>query len=128
MLPKTLPLPPDELDDEILSNVESIWGRGPNKTYEFLRHECSKQDLRSLKGNLSSSYLSFILYVTHVSGASWLNDKVINFYYALIAEEAKEEDKKVHYFDTLFYRKIRDQGHSAVKRWTKKINIFEYDR
>ena len=34
---------------------------------------------------------------------------------------------KVHAFNTFFYPKIISGGHSAVKRWTRKVDVFAVD-
>ncbi len=72
----------------------------------------------------------------------WLNDETINMYGLMIlarskkaAEErakAKSEGRKcdtqwlcywdVHFFNSFFYSKVEKEGHSAVKRWTRKVS------
>ena len=32
----------------------------------------------------------------------------------------------VYAFTTFFYPKLKENGHSSVKRWTKKVDIFSY--
>ena len=63
-------------------------------------------------------------------GAEWLNDEVMNFYYQLIAGRSKNNDSlpKTHAFNTFFYAKLKQQGHGGVKRWTRKVDIFSFDR
>ena len=34
---------------------------------------------------------------------------------------------KVHAFNTFFYPKITNGGHSAVKRWTRRVDVFAVD-
>ena len=34
---------------------------------------------------------------------------------------------KVHAFNTFFYPKITSGGHSAVRRWTRKVDVFAVD-
>ncbi|KAF0298737.1 Sentrin-specific protease 1 [Amphibalanus amphitrite] len=46
---------------------------------------------------------------------NWLND------------ETNEKLPKVYCFNTFFYGKIVSQGHSSVKRWTRKVDIFAHD-
>lgn len=62
-------------------------------------------------------------------GLNWLNDEVINFYMSLIVERARCSTKlpKVYSFNTFFYTKLRSSGHSSLKRWTRKVDIFSYD-
>uniref|UniRef100_A0A0B6Z4U0 Ubiquitin-like protease family profile domain-containing protein n=1 Tax=Arion vulgaris TaxID=1028688 RepID=A0A0B6Z4U0_9EUPU len=60
-----------------------------------------------------------------LSGLSWLNDEVINFYMNLLMRSGElGERAKLYAFNTFFYPKVKTGGHSAVKRWTKNINIF----
>ncbi|XP_033761792.1 sentrin-specific protease 1-like isoform X2 [Pecten maximus] len=63
-----------------------------------------------------------------LSGLNWLNDEIINFYMNLLMERGKEEGKsKVYACNTFFYPKVVSGGHSAVRRWTKRIDIFSQD-
>uniref|UniRef100_A0A1A8IF27 SUMO1/sentrin/SMT3 specific peptidase 2 n=1 Tax=Nothobranchius kuhntae TaxID=321403 RepID=A0A1A8IF27_NOTKU len=63
----------------------------------------------------------------------WLNDEVINFYLSLIMERSsgKAGQLKVYSFSTFFFPKLRGGGqpggHTAVKRWTKAVDIFVFD-
>jgi len=61
--------------------------------------------------------------------STWLNDEVVNFYFNLIKERGEKTDglPKVHVFNTFFYPKIMKVGHSGVKRWTRKVDVFSYD-
>ncbi|XP_069111084.1 sentrin-specific protease 1-like [Argopecten irradians] len=63
-----------------------------------------------------------------LSGLNWLNDEIINFYMNLLMERGKEEGKaKVYACNTFFYPKVLSGGHSAVRRWTKRIDVFSQD-
>lgn len=65
-----------------------------------------------------------------LSGLNWLNDEVINFYTALIAERGNVSEgklPKVHSMNTFFYPKLLSQGYSSLRRWTKKVDIFAQD-
>ncbi|XP_064021138.1 sentrin-specific protease 2-like isoform X2 [Pogoniulus pusillus] len=58
----------------------------------------------------------------------WLNDEVINFYMKLIAERNKKEGfAAVHAFSTFFYPKFISGGYTAVRRWTKGVDLFQQD-
>ena len=60
----------------------------------------------------------------------WVNDAVINFYFELIMEDSRSPAAclRVFAFSTFFYTKLRDSGgHHGVRRWTKKVNLFDYD-
>ena len=60
---------------------------------------------------------------------SWLNDEVINFYMNLLVERSENNDSlpKVYAMNTFFIPKLLQSGHSALKRWTRKVDIFSYD-
>ncbi|XP_078613563.1 uncharacterized protein LOC144883149 [Branchiostoma floridae x Branchiostoma japonicum] len=51
----------------------------------------------------------------------WLNDNVINGYFELLAEVRPD----VYCFNTFFYTQLCRKGYQGVKRWTKKVQIFE---
>ncbi|XP_031834010.1 uncharacterized protein LOC116427612 [Nomia melanderi] len=59
---------------------------------------------------------------------NWLNDEVINFYMnLLIARSTGDKYPKVHAMNTFFYPKLISGGHTSLKRWTRKIDIFSQD-
>ncbi|CAK6951470.1 sentrin-specific protease 1 [Scomber scombrus] len=59
---------------------------------------------------------------------NWLNDEVINFYMNLLVERSKDPNMpSANTFNTFFYPKLRSSGYSAVRRWTKKMDIFSKD-
>ncbi|XP_022250431.1 sentrin-specific protease 1-like isoform X2 [Limulus polyphemus] len=63
-----------------------------------------------------------------LAGLNWLNDEVINFYMNLLMERGKLENfPSVYAFNTFFYPKLAAGGHNALRRWTRKIDIFSYD-
>ncbi|KAM3618045.1 uncharacterized protein V6R79_014436 [Siganus canaliculatus] len=63
-----------------------------------------------------------------LSNLNWLNDEVINFYMNLLVERSKAPSlPSVNTFNTFFYPKLRSSGYSAVRRWTKKMDIFSKD-
>lgn len=54
--------------------------------------------------------------------------QVINFYMNLLVERSKNPSlPSVNTFNTFFYPKLRSSGYSAVRRWTKKTDIFSKD-
>lgn len=54
--------------------------------------------------------------------------KVINFYFNLLMERGgKDKLPSVYVFNTFFYPKLCQGGHSALKRWTRRVDIFTYD-
>lgn len=63
-----------------------------------------------------------------LSNLNWLNDEVINFYMNLLVERSKDPClPSVNTFNTFFFPKLRSSGYSAVRRWTKKMDIFSRD-
>ncbi|XP_046487627.1 sentrin-specific protease 1 [Neodiprion pinetum] len=61
-----------------------------------------------------------------LSGLNWLNDEVINFYMNLLIVRGNSGGNfpKVHALNTFFYPKLLSGGHSSLKRWTRKVDIF----
>ena len=54
--------------------------------------------------------------------------QIINFYMELLKERGTLDNyPKVHAFNTFFYPKITSGGHSAVKRWTRRVDVFAVD-
>lgn len=47
----------------------------------------------------------------------------------LLAERSRLNDNlpKVHAMNTFFLEKLLENGYSSVKRWTKKVDIFDHD-
>lgn len=63
-----------------------------------------------------------------LAGLNWLNDEVMNFYMELLKERGKLENyPNVYTFNTFFYPRLLSGGHSALKRWTRKVDIFSFD-
>lgn len=63
-----------------------------------------------------------------LAGLNWLNDEVINFYMELLKERGKLDNyPSVYTFNTFFYPRLLSGGHAALKRWTRKVDIFSYD-
>lgn len=63
-----------------------------------------------------------------LAGLNWLNDEIINFYMNLLMERSQLDGyPTVYAFNTFFYTKLLNSGHSALKRWTRKVDIFAYD-
>ncbi|CEG79415.1 hypothetical protein RMATCC62417_13889 [Rhizopus microsporus] len=60
---------------------------------------------------------------------TWLNDEIINFYFALLADRASHDPSMpaIHCFSTFFCSTLREQGYAKVRRWTKRVDIFTKD-
>nr|XP_061803493.1 sentrin-specific protease 1-like [Nerophis lumbriciformis] len=101
-----------ELTEEMDAQVDKVLRRGsPDEVFsEGFGLSLTRKDLQTL------------------SGLSWLNDEVINFYMNLLVERSKDTKlPSVNTFSTFFYPKLRSSGYSAVRRWTKKMDIFSKD-
>nr|CAI5827162.1 unnamed protein product [Callosobruchus analis] len=64
-----------------------------------------------------------------LAGLNWLNDEVINFYMNLIIERSKQspDRPKAFAFNTFFYPKLLKDGPQGLRRWTKRVDLFEHD-
>lgn len=66
-------------------------------------------------------------------GHNWLNDEVINFYMNLLTERGEKRGggsdglPTVYAMNTFFVPRLMQAGHSGVKRWTRKVDIFAKD-
>ncbi|CAL8319823.1 unnamed protein product [Merluccius merluccius] len=109
----------------------------PEEKPEFpeLVEEMEDEVSRALRGGSSHEVLSegFGLSLTRkdlqtLSNLNWLNDEVINFYMNLLVQRSKSPGlPSVDTFNTFFYPKLLTSGYSAVRRWTKKMDIFAAD-
>ena len=66
-----------------------------------------------------------------LSGSNWLNDEVINSYLSLVVHRINSlyGSTTVFAFGTHFFMKLihSDCDFTAVQRWTRKVDIFNYD-
>lgn len=64
-----------------------------------------------------------------LAGLNWLNDEVINFYMNLLMERGRTVPglPSVYAFNTFFYPKLLTSGYSALRRWTRHVDIFAHD-
>ncbi|XP_016378012.1 sentrin-specific protease 1-like isoform X3 [Sinocyclocheilus rhinocerous] len=100
-----------------------------------LTEDMVKEVSRALRGGIQDEVLSegFRLTITRkdlqtLNHLNWLNDEVINFYMNLLVERSKQPNLPSAYtFNTFFFPKLRSSGYSAVRRWTKKVDIFSVD-
>lgn len=61
-------------------------------------------------------------------GMNWLNDEVVNAYMNLLVIRGNKTGyKRVYAFNTFFYPKLRESGYSSIKRWTRRVDIFNHD-
>ncbi|VDO03022.1 unnamed protein product [Rodentolepis nana] len=67
--------------------------------------------------------------ITTLTGNTWLNDIVVNFYLQLISHRSRQcpEMLKVHAFNSFFYPQFVSADYSGVRRWTKSVDLFSQD-
>ncbi|KAK4051275.1 hypothetical protein OIO90_004756 [Microbotryomycetes sp. JL221] len=83
--------------------------------------------------------------IIRLKGLTWLNDEIITFYCQLINSRSLKaqqdlnsnqtklkqsnavELKKVFCFNSFFYNSLSTGGHKKVKRWTKRVDLFDQD-
>ncbi|ESP00184.1 hypothetical protein LOTGIDRAFT_201054 [Lottia gigantea] len=105
---QTLP----EITADMKEIIEKALQSGPTQAVlsEGYKLQILKQDMLTLKG------------------LNWLNDEVINFYMNMLMERGENDNMpKVHAFNTFFYPKLMGAGHSAVRRWTKRVDVLAVD-
>ncbi|KAL8578614.1 hypothetical protein ACOMHN_007072 [Nucella lapillus] len=65
--------------------------------------------------------------IATLGGLNWLNDEVINFYMNMLMERGQQEGfSRTYAFNTFFYPKLMSRGHDAVKRWTRRVDVFSH--
>ncbi|KFQ44682.1 Sentrin-specific protease 1, partial [Nestor notabilis] len=101
-----------EITEEMEKEIKSVF-RGGNQDEvlsEAFRLTITRKDIQTL------------------NNLNWLNDEIINFYMNLLMERSKEKGlPAVHAFNTFFFTKLKTAGYQAVKRWTKKVDVFSVD-
>ena len=111
-----------EMTDEMEAKISQYLSASPSqKLVDAYNIPITRKDLDTLRG------------------LNWLNDEIINFYLQMIVERNKNTEKekypnipdnwaKVYAMNTFFLPKLRTTGYSAVKRWTRKVDIFSFDK
>ena len=101
-----------ELTDEMESEINDILSSAPSQTL-VNAHDIpiTRKDLDTLRG------------------LNWLNDEIINFYLQMIVARSKENENwpNVYTMNTFFLPKLMKTGFDAIKRWTRKVDIFSFD-
>nr|KAF6497654.1 SUMO specific peptidase 1 [Rousettus aegyptiacus] len=101
-----------EITEEMEKEIKSVFRNGNQDEVlsEAFRLTITRKDIQTLN---------------HLN---WLNDEIINFYMNMLMERSKEKElPSVHAFNTFFFTKLKTAGYQAVKRWTKKVDIFSVD-
>ncbi|XP_007897195.2 sentrin-specific protease 5 [Callorhinchus milii] len=114
-------------EGDILMKLKQLFHQDFSDRKSLIRTEIRKyQKMGTYK--LASSFQ--VVYNKHVLtlddlvtlyGENWLNDQVINMYGELIVDAVPD---KVHFFNSFFYKQLQTKGYNAVKRWTKKVDLF----
>lgn len=110
----------------------------PANDYPQLNTEQQKQIVRWISGRDTGTVLNSKFNLTisrhdiqtlNWNPLTWLNDEVINFYMELLGERSKQSETlpKVHGMNTFFLPRLIEHGYSAVRRWTRKVDIFQFD-
>ncbi|XP_060108179.1 sentrin-specific protease 1 [Heteronotia binoei] len=98
----------EEMEREIKSVLRS--GNQDDMLSEAFRLTITRKDIHTL------------------NNLNWLNDEIINFYMNMLMERSKQKGfPAVHAFNTFFFTKLKTAGYQAVKRWTKKVDVFSVD-
>ncbi|XP_028614824.1 sentrin-specific protease 2-like [Grammomys surdaster] len=96
--------------EEMEKDIKRALGQGPQEEIVSNRFklELTRRDIQTLKNG------------------QWLNDEVINFYMNLLIERNENQGyPALHVFSTFFYPKLKQSGYTAVKRWTRGIDLFD---
>ncbi|XP_054859108.1 sentrin-specific protease 1 [Eublepharis macularius] len=101
-----------EITEEMEREIKSVLRNGnPDEVLsEAFRLTITRKDIHTL------------------NNLNWLNDEIINFYMNMLMERSKLKGfPAVHAFNTFFFTKLKTASYQAVKRWTKKVDIFSVD-
>ncbi|VBB78234.1 Protease that specifically cleaves Smt3p protein conjugates, putative [Yarrowia lipolytica] len=98
-----------DLTSEQLKQVDDLWRSSPhNVIIDKFRIDLKGDDIHKLKDG------------------RWLNDNVINFYFAMITERSKKAEGKLPVIGcmvTQFFKNLQEKGYSGVARWAKRAGI-----
>ena len=102
-----------ELDSEIVDTVINKCDNLPDEQ-EVVVIENIPITIETLKKILGRS---------RISSENWLNDESLNAFIALLNRNYPSS----HMFTTNFYTKYVNDGYYKMRKWTKNINITDYD-
>ncbi|XP_044299081.1 sentrin-specific protease 1 isoform X1 [Varanus komodoensis] len=125
------------LEKEIPVTIGPKGSKTPDNEEEFpeITEEMEREIKSVLRSGNQDEVLSeaFRLTITRkdiqtLNHLNWLNDEIINFYMNMLMERSKQKGfPTVHAFNTFFFTKLKTAKYLAVKRWTKKVDIFAVD-
>jgi sentrin-specific protease 1 len=101
-----------ELNIDMLERIKSALSAGPSNEIlvQGFGLQITRKDIQTL------------------AGLNWLNDEIINFYMNLLIIRGNcKKYPSVYAMNTFFYPKLCSSGHSCLKRWTRKVDIFAKD-
>ncbi|XP_046401958.1 uncharacterized protein LOC124167936 [Ischnura elegans] len=111
------------LEEEISEEEEEL----PELTTEMLDcvHDALQKGRSCVLARLGSNTITGADIQT-LADSNWLNDEVINNYMDMLTQRGQSNEyPSVHCFNTFFYPKLNSSGYSSVRRWTKKVDIFQ---
>ncbi|XP_037903482.1 ubiquitin-like-specific protease ESD4 [Hermetia illucens] len=132
--------------DKTLNDKKLKWIEYYNKTREpiseiengkvyIINYETNNRQRFIIKTNTDNSIVTtkYNLNITKkdietLTDNNWLNDQIVNFYLNLIADDntKKLNQSKIHVMNTFLLPILKTSGYNAIKRWTRKVNIFLY--
>ncbi|GAB0094063.1 uncharacterized protein DMENIID0001_092840 [Sergentomyia squamirostris] len=131
-----------KMNDIAISRATIVIEDSSEEEEEFILPELTTEQLTLVKnvthrGSPTEVIVSkFNLNITRqdlctLIGDAWLNDEVINFYMNLLTERSTKSENnnlpKVYAMNTFFAVRLLQGGHAGVKRWTRKVDIFNHD-
>ncbi|XP_066203961.1 sentrin-specific protease 5 [Saccopteryx leptura] len=112
-------------EKDVLGRLKDVFNEDFSNRKPFINREITNYRARHQKCNFRVFYNKHMLDMDDLAtldGQNWLNDQVINMYGELIMDAVPE---KVHFFNSFFHRQLVTKGYNGVKRWTKKVDLFQ---
>ena len=57
----------------------------------------------------------------------WLNDRIVSEYLSLVANRSENARPTIRVLSTFLYTRYETNGYHAVRKWTRKSNMFDSD-
>lgn len=113
---------PEEEEEEIeaLDDLIELTDKEHIVIDEALRQHLNDEEVLVDKFNITIKRKD----IQTLQGLNWLNDEIINFYFNLITEKRTN----VYAFNTFFYPKLVTGKQKSLARWTRKVDLFKYDK
>lgn len=95
----------------------------------FLKNDMDEEKTQEKNVKNKHKYIVDDDFKKHLRGETELSGSIIDGYMELITQRSVENSgyNKVFAFSTYFYEKYLRSGHKGVKRWTKNLNLWEFD-